>query len=100
MGYGESEGVGRGVPVVGVDEVNPFAASAANALVHRVVHAAIGLARETDAIAVAAQDRRGAVGRSAVDDEVFDVGIGLPQNAVDRASDRLLGVEACGDDRN
>lgn len=95
----ELEGVVFVQLVAGIEETHVVARGEADALVHRVVQPAVGLAHYgVDVLAVAADDFHRAVSRGSVDDDVFDVLVRLGDDALQGVFDDGGGVVGHRDD--
>ena len=97
----------RFVPVVGIDDADDLAGGVPDAFVHGVVDTVVLFADDLIAVSfvgefplVFAGDLDGAVRRQAVDDDVLHFAIRLVENGFDRVANRLLAIEADGDDAN
>ena len=88
------DGEAAGVELIGGgDPAHDFAGGAGESFIKGVVHALIGFGEPAgDLRFVFADDVDGAVGGTAVDDEVFEIGIVLGEDRVNRLLDVLGGV--------
>ena len=85
--------------VIRMQDADDLACRALQALVQRIVDPVIGFAHQNRGlIGLGAQDVEGAIARSAVDDDVLDLAIGLGAEAAQRLSDRVTPVVDHGDD--
>src|SRR3546814_3193853 len=88
-----------GQPIVGIDELDVFSRGQSQPLVEGVADAAVLFADPVILRAKASLDQLDrTVGRTAVDDDVLEVGEGLPLDAGDRSIERGASVEADGDE--
>jgi len=92
---GADDGKAAGVELVGGgDPAHDFAGGAGESFIEGVVHALIGFGEPAgDLRFVFANDVEGAVGGSAIDDEVFEIGIILGEDRLDGLLDVFRGVE-------
>src|SRR5262249_12691426 len=86
--------------IVGIEICENVAAGALEALIDGVALPLVALRLPEKARAIPAKDRRGLIGRAAIDDEVFDMRIILAQHAVDGALEKGALVERRRHDRH
>jgi hypothetical protein len=80
--------------IVGSKKINPFSARRMNTLVHGVVDPLVRFAYPiVDSILVFLNDVDCSIIRSAIDDDVFNIVIGLGDDALDRLPDMFFPVE-------
>ncbi len=97
-GDGMCEHVRGGECVAGVEEEDIFTTGQADALVHGVVDACVGFADPAGDAGRGSDEFAAAVGRAAVDDDIFKVAGRLRRDGLDGASEFVDVVEADGDD--
>lgn len=91
--------IGIGIKVVGVQNSNNFSRCHRDPFVHRIVESAIRLRNSLRHVGKAVDDFARAIGRVAVDNDVFDFGVRLKGHALKARRDDVGAVAAHGNDR-
>ena len=85
--------------VAGISEQHPVARCGLHAFVHGVVDASVGLRHGVgEAVGIAGYDACGAVGAAAVDHDVLEIAVRLPQHVLHRPFHKGGAVVRNGDD--
>ena len=90
-----------GVYVVGIEKTDHLPRRQADALVHRIVDALVGLRDDrVDAIPVLGEDIDRSIGGLAINDDMLEIAVGLAHDTADRILNRVDIVETDCNDRD